>query len=117
MQVTITLGEKILEFVTGIPEEELPEILSDVLERSLKQQVRPIQSNSTSDHNNQDDLLDQIRNLLKLVKPDQMIDNPQGDVESTNVKRKAITELIKVGSAITDILGDDDLDEFSSLMK
>lgn len=32
MKVTITLGKEAMEFVTGIPEEELPEILSDVVE-------------------------------------------------------------------------------------
>lgn len=63
MKVTITLKEKALEFVTGIPEEELPEILSDALEKALAQQIRPI--SEKSDNESYEHLVGMLQDLIK----------------------------------------------------
>ena len=112
MKVTITLGEKALEYVTGIPEEELPEILSDVLERSLAQQVRTIQP-AKEDNNsnvNNDMLMDKIMELLNKV-------DTSGNTtkavslrdDSTFSKKRDIKVETVESSSSTDINEDDDL--------
>lgn len=62
MDVTITLGKRALEYVTGIPEEELSEILSDVLERSLEQQVVSIH---TKEEKSDDVLLSKMLEMIQ----------------------------------------------------
>lgn len=111
MKVTITLGKRAKEYVTGIPENELPEILSDVLERSLSQQVRPlcqpesetIPSQSGSSNNNED-LLGQIRELLSMV----------GTSNSKVTESKPESKVQKVDSTPVK-LDDSDLDMFNFL--
>lgn len=109
MKVTITLGQKALEYVTGIPEEELPEILSDVLERSLAQQVRPIQPTKDISSVNNDMLMDKIMELMNKV------DNSRTNTKAVSMKddstfsnkRDIIVETVE-SSASADGIGEDD---------
>lgn len=113
MKVTITLGEKAMEFVTGIPEEELPEILSDVVERSLREQVRPLSPvNSNPVIDNTAELLIQFRELLnqaKTIQTSNSQDNGNSATENASKIKEAIVEVatsIKLDPSVLDDLGD-----------
>lgn len=118
MKVTITLGPKAMEFVTGIPEEELPEILSDVVERSLREQVRPLSpANSTPVNDNTAELLNQLRELLIQAKATQT-PNSQ-DNSNSNQTSSLIQETVKeIATSIKLEKADlEDLGEFGDLLK
>jgi hypothetical protein len=114
MKVTITLGSKAMEYVTGIPEEELPEILSDVLERSLEQQVRPIPSSDNSSNLANEDLLNQLKEVLKLAQ-----NNPallSSRKEESIMPEVTMAKEIKIDSSPALDL-DEDLSGFEDLLK
>lgn len=96
MKVTITLGEKALEFVTGIPEEELPEILSDVLERSLKSQVKSIEDIIVEKEDSNEYLLSKFKEMMV-----DMLNTQPSNSSSENIKfvksdiKKVITKKVK----------------------
>lgn len=119
MKVTITLGPEALEFVTGIPEEELPEILSDVVERSLREQVRPLspaKSNPVNDSTAE--ILNQLRDLLVQAKINQT-SNAQDNGESAANNVAQIKDTIAQVATSIKLDGNDliDLGEFGDLMK
>lgn len=68
MKVTITLGQKAMEYVTGIPEDELPEILSDVVERSLAQQVTDVSKVTNNNQTIDSDFISELKTLVAELK-------------------------------------------------
>ena len=106
MKVTITLGEKAMEYVTGIPEEELPEILSDVLERSLAQQVKPIQQEPEKAPNADEELLSKIMELLRSVEKPKHGEGQKRDESTFSNKRNIVVETV-APSALSGLDGDD----------
>lgn len=110
MRVTITLGDKAKEFVTGIPEEELPEILSETLEKALRQQVKEIPSGPSD--NSSSDLVLQLKDLIESIQ--------QGNTNSTQDTKgfteKATSIIKEIVKPVTPMdLGD--LGDFDNLMK
>lgn len=118
MKVTITLGKEAMEFVTGIPEEELPDILSDVVERSLREQVRPLSpANSNAVNDSTAELLNQLRELILLAnitKNTNDQDNKQSTTDSSSKIKEAIVE---VATSIKLETGNLDMGEFGDLFK
>lgn len=115
MRVTITLGQRASEFVTGIPEEELSEILSDVLERSLEQQVKPVQQQNLQ----MQDL--EIMGILAKLKEIVALYGNGTDVEISATKedstfeKKRDIKIDKVESSAPMDLGDSLLNMFKML--
>lgn len=101
MQVTITLGKNAVEYVTGIPEEKLPQILSDVLERSLGEQVTPVAGGvSTGPTATQSDKSDEILGLLReLVNSGGAVGSsrPSGNTLSNEPATKILERVIDSG--------------------
>lgn len=109
MKVTLTLGKKVMEYVIGIPEEELPTILSDLLERSLEQQVRTIpseESNKTQTTDNEK-LLDQIREILSVVTQTSSNSSEPMKEVSTSFSNKRDIVISLVESLPNELLGKD----------
>ena len=106
--VMITLGEKAEEFVAGIPEEELSEILSDILERSLESQMGDV----IIDSNNTNYLLSQIKQMfdeVSVVSP--VSTNKSIDIEDSVLDIKKAKVNIVESSAPLKLEGDfDDFD-------
>lgn len=118
MKVTITLGPEALEFVTGIPEEELPEILSEVVERSLREQVRPLSpATSNAGKDTTAEILNQLKDLLSQAKINQT-SNAQDNRESAKENANKIQETIaEVATSIKLDTTDIDLGDFGDLLK
>lgn len=118
MKVTLTLGKRAIEFVTGIPEEELPEILSDVLERSLEQQVKPILPDNTSNVQTNDELLNKLKEMMVEVMGSQpSIPTSLELGNSTSYKRTEVSKK-KVENPITKtVSGNEDLEDEFNLLK
>src|SRR5690606_10304770 len=111
MRVTITLGKKALEYVTGIPEDELPEILSDVLERSLEQQVSAIPS-SDKPSSQGEDILSQIKEMLKLAQINPASLNTRNEETTVDSKPRKTTTVDS-----TPLIEGGDLDGWEELLK
>jgi hypothetical protein len=111
MRVTITLGEKALEFVTGIPEEELPEILSDVLERSLKSQVKSIENIIVEKEDNNEYLLSKFKEMMVDILNSQPSNSSSEDIKSIKSNTKKVI-LKKTKESSNDI---NDFDVFNLL--
>lgn len=104
MQVTITLGKRAIELVTGIPESELPSILSDVVERSLESHV--IQVGVTESDDKEKQSIDELKELLKQVLKSGVSIN--AEVED-KLKDPVITNSINKSSPLP--LPDDSMDD------
>lgn len=112
MKVTITLGQKALEYVTGIPEEELPEILSDVLERSLVSQVKPITEEEPIKKSSvDDDIISQLKAMLSTMNSPITTVN-QTIRDDTPLTRKIDMKIEKIDSSSSTSDGEVDLDCF-----
>lgn len=109
MEVTIILGERAMEYVTGIPEDELPDILSDVLERSLAQQVKPVEQEVAEPKDTKDaDLLGKIKAMLDKMTPSQNNTHQEvpkkKDTSTFSKHREIVVEKVEESSSAEDCL-------------
>lgn len=92
-QVMITLGPKAVEYITGIPDEELPTILSNLIEKSLTEQVRPIIGKQAQVA----DIVDQLKSLLSSAGGISE-SKTNGVLHLNNTRREVIVEEVDSGS-------------------
>lgn len=110
MKVTITLGPRALEYVTGIPEDELPEILSDVVERSLISQVKSVEVDKNDSDDVESKILSKLINIIQSTNTENISTQKKDEISLSKV-RDVLYEKVSRSS------DDGDVEDFMSLLK
>lgn len=121
-KVTIILGDNAKKYVTGIPREELPSIISDLLERALSEEVRGCDTTTSNDNKEiSGDMIIELKNLIEYFKKVNVSTNytkKSIDVDSIkNIESKSIDYKDTNNDENEEDSGDDPISSLFDLLK